>query len=53
MSEEKKLETPATTSAEQQPAQTEEANTFNFNADINQLLSLIINTLTKKNISLE
>jgi len=44
MSEEKKLETPATTSAEQQPAQTEEANTFNFNADINQLLSLIINT---------
>ena len=27
-----------------QPAQTEEANTFNFNADINQLLSLIINT---------
>jgi len=44
MSEEKKLETPATTSAEQKPAQTEEANTFNFNADINQLLSLIINT---------
>ena len=44
MSEEKKLETPATSSAEQQPAQTEEANTFNFNADINQLLSLIINT---------
>ena len=29
---------------ETQPAQTEEANTFNFNADINQLLSLIINT---------
>ena len=30
---------------ESQPAgQTEEANTFNFNADINQLLSLIINT---------
>ena len=44
MSEEKKLETPATTSDEKQPAQTEEANTFNFNADINQLLSLIINT---------
>lgn len=35
MSEEKKPETA--------PA-TEEANTFNFNADINQLLSLIINT---------
>ena len=29
---------------ETQPAQIEEANTFNFNADINQLLSLIINT---------
>jgi len=43
MSEEKKLETPST-QPEQQPAQTEEANTFNFNADINQLLSLIINT---------
>ena len=44
MSEEKKVETPAETKAESQPAQTEEANTFNFNADINQLLSLIINT---------
>ena len=43
MSEEQKIETPAT-QPEQQPAQTEEANTFNFNADINQLLSLIINT---------
>ena len=44
MSEEKKVETQAETKAESQPAQTEEANTFNFNADINQLLSLIINT---------
>ena len=44
MSEEKKVETSAETKAESQPAQTEEANTFNFNADINQLLSLIINT---------
>ena len=44
MSEAKKVETPAETKAESQPAQTEEANTFNFNADINQLLSLIINT---------
>ena len=44
MSEDKKVETPAETKAESQPAQTEEANTFNFNADINQLLSLIINT---------
>ena len=44
MSEEKKVETTAETKAESQPAQTEEANTFNFNADINQLLSLIINT---------
>ena len=40
---EQKVETP-TTQPESQPAQTEEANTFNFNADINQLLSLIINT---------
>ena len=44
MSEDKKVETQAETKAESQPAQTEEANTFNFNADINQLLSLIINT---------
>ena len=45
MSEEKKEEPkadqPATTGDE---TKTEEANTFNFNADINQLLSLIINT---------
>ena len=41
MSEEKPKETqPAAT----EEAKTEEANTFNFNADINQLLSLIINT---------
>ena len=42
MSEEKKPEEvpQATTEA----PKTEEANTFNFNADINQLLSLIINT---------
>jgi molecular chaperone HtpG len=40
--EEKKPEsTPETKAAE---PKTEEANTFNFNADINQLLSLIINT---------
>ena len=45
---EQKVETPETkpeSQPETQPSgQTEEANTFNFNADINQLLSLIINT---------
>ena len=40
MTEEPKKEPAAATDA----AKTEEANTFNFNADINQLLSLIINT---------
>ena len=39
--EEKKPESTPETKAE---PKTEEANTFNFNADINQLLSLIINT---------
>ncbi len=39
MTEETKPETAPT-----EGAKTEEANTFNFNADINQLLSLIINT---------
>ena len=43
MSEEQPKETTATATEQPQPA-TEEANTFNFNADINQLLSLIINT---------
>ena len=39
MSEEKKTEQPQTTQTA-----SEETSTFNFNADINQLLSLIINT---------
>ena len=43
MSEEQPKEASATATEQPQPA-TEEANTFNFNADINQLLSLIINT---------
>ena len=43
MSEEQPKETTTTATEQPQPA-TEEANTFNFNADINQLLSLIINT---------
>ena len=38
---ETKVEQPAAATEE---TKTEEANTFNFNADINQLLSLIINT---------
>jgi len=41
MSEEKK---PEETKPAEGETKTEEANTFNFNADINQLLSLIINT---------
>ena len=41
--EEPKPETKPETTATEEP-KTEEANTFNFNADINQLLSLIINT---------
>ena len=41
----KKEEAPKTEEAQPSTeAKTEEANTFNFNADINQLLSLIINT---------
>ena len=43
MSEEQPKEATAQATEQPQPA-TEEANTFNFNADINQLLSLIINT---------
>ena len=35
---------PATEQPKTEETKTEEANTFNFNADINQLLSLIINT---------
>ena len=41
---EQKPETTETKQETQPASQTEEANTFNFNADINQLLSLIINT---------
>ena len=41
---EQKAETQETKPESQPASQTEEANTFNFNADINQLLSLIINT---------
>ena len=43
MTEEPKKEETAPASTTD-ATKTEEANTFNFNADINQLLSLIINT---------
>ena len=51
MSEEKKLETPATTSAEQKPAQTEEELTLSISMQISTnyyLLSSILSIPTKK-----
>ena len=42
--QEPKQETKPETATAGEETKTEEANTFNFNADINQLLSLIINT---------